>query len=384
MITILSANIAIILLFLGIYDFVRGFTFQKAYTKYIIAALALIAIILYMPYRPGSSGPLERWFFRIGINSLIIGLFSIAGFFLMGKIDKQLKAVGYVLFRTFLMISAIANLTIVSSRFYYSLIDIESGINQTYVFIMTELLVAVMIGVSIVILLLEKQKYILISTNRQLDHFLYSTSHDLRAPIASILGLLNIMKIEKKYDETNQYVGMIEQRIQKLDSVIYDILNYARSNKQKVIKTKVNFDEIVQECIDIVQFNEGAGKIRFEYKKTGDPTLYSDRNLLKIITENIIGNAIKYHKTDQEDPWLLLTFVKGKYDICISIADNGTGIEESALENIFNMFYRGNTRVEGTGLGLYIVRESVSKLSGDIKVESKKGQGTTFTITLPV
>ena len=110
---------------------------------------------------------------------------------------------------------------------------------------------------------------------------------------------------------------------------------------------------------------------------------HTDLARLKIVLNNLIGNAVKYHNLRQEDPYIRISAINQSDQLHINITDNGQGIAPEIQERVFEMFYRGHEKSKGSGLGLYIAREMILKLNGDIRLVSEKGAGSSFTIILP-
>jgi signal transduction histidine kinase len=177
-------------------------------------------------------------------------------------------------------------------------------------------------------------------------------------------------------------MDMIEARVKKLDMVISDILSLSRSKKMDVKIEKINLKDLLDNSIADIKFNKGASAISLDY--TNDPShiLASDFNQMKIVLNNLLANAVKYHNLDQPNPFIRVLFQRENDVVKIVIQDNGKGIAEANLPKIFEMFYRASLDTEGTGLGLYIVKEALSKIHGTIEVKSELGTGSTFTIIL--
>jgi signal transduction histidine kinase len=230
--------------------------------------------------------------------------------------------------------------------------------------------------------LLEDEREKLEKANKELDQFLYSTSHDLRAPIASILGLTYLGKLEFEEEKARTFMDMIEARIRKLDLVIGDILSLSRSKKIDVRIEQLNLQTLLENTVTDIKFNKGASAISLDYTPDPSHVFRSDVNQMKIILSNLMGNAVKYHNLEQPNPYIRVTFLRRKDCVEIAIEDNGQGIPEGSLPKIFDMFYRASLNTEGTGLGLYIVREALNKIKGTIAVKSEFGKGSTFTILL--
>lgn len=238
-------------------------------------------------------------------------------------------------------------------------------------------------GISMIAWLLEDERAKLKKANAEMDSFLYSTSHDLRAPLASVVGLTNLAKVELTDETALKYFDMVEIRVKKMDMVISDILQLARSTKANLMFQPIDFGELFRDVITDVKFNKGAKAIRLDYTPQPSHQFVSDYNQLKNILGNLVGNAVKYHDVEQPDPFIAVRFNILGNEIVIEVEDNGTGIAKEHQEKVFNMFYRASTRSDGTGLGLYIVKEATSKLHGSVSVTSEKDKGTTFTVRFP-
>jgi PAS domain S-box-containing protein len=231
--------------------------------------------------------------------------------------------------------------------------------------------------------LLKEQNDELTKINAELDRFVYSASHDLRAPLMSVKGLLNMIKLDPDRSNTDHYLSLIEQSVKKLDSFIIDIINYSRNSRMDVIGKEINFDELLTESIDSLKFMDGAEQVRsIREIKASDP-FYSDYSRLLIVFNNIISNAVRYRDPRKNDSFLRIRVETQPDKVRIQFEDNGVGIHPDYQENIFKMFFRASADSKGSGLGLYIVKGVVEKMKGTITMSSLYGQGTTFTITIP-
>lgn len=217
--------------------------------------------------------------------------------------------------------------------------------------------------------------------NAELDRFVYSASHDLRAPLTSILGLVGLSRIDK--ENTSSYIDLIEKSVRRLDGFINDIIDYSRNARMEVAAESVNFDSIIKDTFDSLQYLDLENKVSRKISITGDGEFISDRRRISIILTNLISNAIKYHNHYQSSPFVEVKVWKDADKALIQVIDNGTGISKEHHDKIFNMFYRGSTNNKGSGLGLYIVYETVQKLGGKISMSSEPGKGSSFEVTLP-
>ncbi len=217
--------------------------------------------------------------------------------------------------------------------------------------------------------------------NEALDRFVYSVSHDLRSPLSSILGLINLANLTKDPEELNQIIKMIQGRVMAQDNFIREIIDYSRNARTETVAESIDLRKLVDEVIENLKFDGLADKIEFRQHIPQEFILVSDKIRLTVILSNLIGNAIKYHDLNKEKPYIEIGY---KIDeCCLYIEDNGTGVKAEHQQKIFNMFYRGSDRVTGSGLGLFITKEAVSKLGGTIALKSVYGEGSTFIVIFP-
>jgi signal transduction histidine kinase len=217
--------------------------------------------------------------------------------------------------------------------------------------------------------------------NIELDRFVYSVSHDLRSPLSSILGLINIAKHSTDPAEIQQILLMIQDRVNSQDHFIKEIIDYSRNTRTETIREKVNIKNLVNEIISSIRFSLNADRIEFRVLIDDDLLIESDRIRLTVILSNLIGNSIKYHDVSKSQPFIEIG-LKDNGSI-IYIRDNGSGIKPEHQEKIFNMFYRASENSKGSGLGLFITKETITKLGGYITVNSTYGEGSTFEVFIP-
>lgn len=217
--------------------------------------------------------------------------------------------------------------------------------------------------------------------NFELDQLMYKTSHDLRSPLSSILGLVNLANL----DPNNHllYLNKIEGRIKKLDEFIKSMLNYARVNRGEIQFESINLEELIQDCIRELDHLENFNAVKTEILVEGKNHIFkSDALRVRIIIGNIISNAYKYYNPLVKSKLKIRASINPMFAE-ITIRDNGIGIKREHLKKIFNMFYRATEKSQGSGLGMYIVKQAVDKLKGNTQVKSTFGKGTTIKIVLP-
>jgi signal transduction histidine kinase len=218
--------------------------------------------------------------------------------------------------------------------------------------------------------------------NAELDNFVYSISHDLRSPLLSIKGIVSLIMHSSEIDEkTRKYLEMVDGSATRLDGTIQEILEYSRNSRLDLAHEAFDVVAMVKQSYNDLRFS-AQGQMELLLDIQTEPIVLSDKSRLGVLLKNIIGNSIKYRRKDI-DSFVKFSLSRKAGKIIMKVNDNGEGINEQHLDKIFTMFYRGTTSSVGTGLGLYICKEIVNKLNGDLHVESTAGQGTTMTITIP-
>lgn len=231
--------------------------------------------------------------------------------------------------------------------------------------------------------LIKAQNEELLKTNTELDHFVYSASHDLRSPLSTLTGLINLSKLETDDAEKSKYLDLMNERIRAMDTFISEIIDYSRNSRVAVKKESVNAKIFLESIADDLRYHAGKGRIAIHWEIPEDLAIITDVSRLKIVFSNLISNAIKYHDPDKEISWIKLKAEAVSQQVLFTVEDNGIGINKELKGNIFDMFYRAHEHSTGSGLGLYIVKETLAKLNGMIKVESSEGEGSRFLVTLP-
>ena len=241
---------------------------------------------------------------------------------------------------------------------------------------------------------LEKTAVAAEAANRAKSTFLFNMSHDIRTPMNAIIGYAELAgKHLSDSDKLNEYIKNIQVCGKKMLSIIDNVLELARieNNKAVLEESITKADDSLDSCV--IMFQNSIKEKHQELivdKEIQYPYLYMDNAHVSEIILNILSNAIKYtgeggkiccslkQKPYEKEGWCLLE---------ISVADNGIGISEDFQQHIFESFSRERTStasgIEGTGLGMGIVKKLVDLMKGTIEVESKLGEGSTFTVRIP-
>lgn len=218
--------------------------------------------------------------------------------------------------------------------------------------------------------------------NEELDNFVYSVSHNLRGPLLSVVGLLNLAEDSSSKTELNDLHTMMRTSISRLNDTLNDIIEYSRNSRNEITCDYLDWMEIIRRTFLKMAYLHPAEDITKMLTLNTIVPFFSDIKRIEVVLGNLLINAVSYRSRDRE----LIIGVEvstSDDDVVIVIKDNGIGIKEEVLPKIYNMFYRGTEASQGAGLGLYIVKEIVEKLHGKIIITSMAGIGTTVTVTIP-
>lgn len=224
--------------------------------------------------------------------------------------------------------------------------------------------------------------------NAELDNFVYSISHDLRAPLMSLLGLLNISKrdIHARDPIYGQYFQMMESSVKSLDNTLKEIMKYSllRAQNNSITITSIDFVELLDNNLAKLRYLDGFNKMQISHHLIGvGINFHSSLYYLSQIFSSLLSNVIKYRDEGKAKSMAAITITISSSEVSIEIKDNGIGIEPDQLSTIFDMFYRGSEKSGGSGLGLYVVKQAVEKIKGIVTVDSQVKVGTTTLIKIP-
>ena len=216
----------------------------------------------------------------------------------------------------------------------------------------------------------------------ELDQFLYHASHELRSPLLSMLGLINLMDIERELQAPLNFNGLLKDKIIQLDDLLKNISSIAHNNKTPFSIEEVNWEVVIASILQELKSNNSE-KIQFLHAVDQQAVFKSDVSRIRTIIRNLISNSLKYFNPMSNDSWVNISILVNESHAEITISDNGIGIDQEYINNIFRMFYRATEYPKGPGLGLYIVKSMTEKLGGSVTVESNVGKGSMFRIKIP-
>ena len=223
----------------------------------------------------------------------------------------------------------------------------------------------------------------LILSNNELEIFIYKASHDLRGPLASIIGLVNVSNFEIKDGLAKEYMNMIGSSTQKLDDTLKELVKTMKIKDTARFDDLIDFRDLIEAKLSEFKYFKGYELLTITTNIKVFDNFYSNKFLIETILHNLIENSIKYQSVCEPKAFLKINVLENdKNDIHIIIEDNGIGIKSSVQGLIFDMYYKAVETSKGSGLGLYLVKKCVEKLDGEIELKSTPGKGSIFTIVL--
>lgn len=248
--------------------------------------------------------------------------------------------------------------------------DIRSAIEEANKFFLTNAL------------LVAKNKE-LTSAYAELGKFAYSITHDVRGPLLSIIGALDLAKGMDDWDELRELLGMMSEAVTKLDEYIKNTHEYYKLKRGQLLFSEINLNVLLADIAALFKIAGRNNNIQFTSNVIQSKPFFSDEISIKMILNNLLSNAFNYQRKYARDKSVDVVMEVVENDLIITVKDNGIGIHENHIKNIFEMFYRATSEETGSGLGLYNVKDALNRLEGSIEVQSVIDKGTTFTVIIP-
>ncbi len=377
-ITVLASFFQVLWLYAGTREISRTKKINKRNLKVVAGLIIPISILLVsFNYNDPDAGDF-RIFYRVGIRSLLAGGLFLICARMLWNISKT--GIGI----RFILISFVAYGLLQINYFFVSLSPISFFFYDgefPYYMGAVDIFLQALMGLGMIISVLEIEQHNLKKANSELDTFLYRSSHDLRSPLTTISGIVSAIKLKENQDKTEEYLDAINERVNQADNVIRDIIKLRKAQKEDLAIVEIDLvKEIQNEFSVLIDPNIKQPKLIFD---TDEPfQINTDSARLHTVLTNILGNAMRYSGS-KKNPEIRIKIENVDNGINLQISDNGVGIDEKHLPRIFDMFYRANKSSEGTGLGLYLVKDALNHMEGSVEVLSQKGKGTTFYIYLP-
>ncbi|MEI9918418.1 MAG: HAMP domain-containing sensor histidine kinase [Bacteroidota bacterium] len=216
-----------------------------------------------------------------------------------------------------------------------------------------------------------------------IEKFIYSCSHELRAPISSIQGLVRIAEYYPRHDEINRCLAMIGGCTDNILGLISKMELFMKNNRLPVNIGAYDPMDLIDETRSTFATQLDACGITLVSGKHS-PGLWSiDKKRVSDLINHVVANSISFYDEKKEQKNITITVSAGKRNTIMEIKDNGLGIEESQLSRVFDIFFRGSTETIGHGMGLFLAKELADKMGATIKCKSKINEGTTIAISFP-
>lgn len=232
---------------------------------------------------------------------------------------------------------------------------------------------------------LLKSTLMLTQVNKELDNFLYKSSHDIRGPLMTFQGLCNLGLMESNDQVVRNILEKLLSHSDKMAKILGRLTTVGKINEAKIVPETIDFKKMLEEIIKAKEklSSERGVEVSYELEGDGGKTI-SDRFLLEIVLENLIDNGIKfYNNSVRVQPYVKATIIQLNNQTIIKVEDNGIGIVDVPADTMFHMFMRASERSETGGVGLYLAKVCTDKLGGEIKMEKSTKDGTIFTVVLP-
>jgi signal transduction histidine kinase len=230
------------------------------------------------------------------------------------------------------------------------------------------------------------QAYVdLLTVNQDLDTLIYRASHDIKGPLATLIGLCNVALMDVKEASALDYFNKVEATARSMDRILMRLLSINDIRVGNVVKKKIDFENIVNNTLQALMPKTDPKQTLVYVRIQPDLNFSSDEGLLRIILQNLLENAL-YYSTNftRQDSCVQVKVAEDEVsNVVIHIKDNGVGINDNTAERVFDMFFRGNEVSHGAGLGLYIAKIATEKLKGTITLKNKARGETLFEVKLP-
>lgn len=221
--------------------------------------------------------------------------------------------------------------------------------------------------------------------NEELDNFIYRTSHDIRGPLVTLKGVCNVALLDVKDTLAQDYLKRLDITAEKLNSILTRLLIVNQINHSELDASTIDLKQMIDDILVTERKNGLPPKLLIEYELDPNVRLISDRQLVKIVLENLIDNAIKFYNTSERiSPYVKIKVDRANADkVRIRVEDNGIGINPRDKDQIFHLFVRASERSETGGIGLYLSKLSTHRLGGEIILADTSEKGTAFMVLIP-
>jgi signal transduction histidine kinase len=219
--------------------------------------------------------------------------------------------------------------------------------------------------------------------NGLVERFIYSCSHELKSPIASMQGLLEIMKYHPLHSETATCIDLMTTCTERMNNLVNSLEEYMLNAKREIYLENVRGEELIHGVLD--RFQDTLEKQHIKVKTVIQQTSVwiTDSHRVNLVLKNLISNAVTFQDPQKHEKKIVVRLNVTPNDSMLEVADNGVGIHKDTQKKIFDLFYRGHDQSEGSGLGLFLVQNIASKMHAKVSMKSTENIGTSFKVTTP-
>lgn len=193
--------------------------------------------------------------------------------------------------------------------------------------------------------------------------------------------MVNLIHLDEPSPLIKNYAQLINERVHHLDGLLKDLVSITYNNKTQPSAESIHIETEVRTLLK--EFHHQYNQVHVYLEVVGDTVFTTDVVRFRTILRNIISNALKYHNPQANPPFVKINIAADTEQMFVTVQDNGLGIDQAYLDQIFGMFFRATIQAKGTGLGLFITKAMVDKLGGKIRVKSQIKMGTSFFVELP-
>ena len=220
--------------------------------------------------------------------------------------------------------------------------------------------------------------------NDELDNFIYKTSHDIRGPLATLKGMSNVALMDVKDELAISYLKKLDVTADRMNTILTRLMIVNQINSSVLMPSKIDFKEILDEIFAFERKKGLPSRFQINCDIAQDCSIVSDASLVRIILENLIDNAIKFHNTsDRLDPFAKIHVFRDQTGVKVTVEDNGIGMGSKEGKDVFKMFMRASERSEIGGIGLYLAKLATEKIGGEVKLVYSDSKGSMFELTFP-
>ncbi len=393
--TILVGSICLVSVAIGVIDGILDFVLGNTqFTIFYVAVIAVSWVSLFINRAGRSSWAIAL---QLIMANVIVYYFALTDrnntssyLFFVSNTIGALAFFGYKELRVALLFVVLTALLFLSSHTGWPWLVEKTRVS---LFVMVNFMCVIAACVMIITIMLrinhraehtiEAKNEELTKTNSELDRFVYSASHDMKAPLSSIIGLLNLSDKTTDIAELRQYNQLMRGRVNDLEKFIQEIMDYSRNARQELKTEKIELKPLIEKMVLDLCYAEEAKGVITEVVVEDAVCLVSDPARLKIILTNLFANSLKYRDPAKPQSVLRVHARSEPGKTVIEVVDNGIGIAPEHLPKVFDMFYRATEKSLGSGLGLYIAREAAKRLGGFLTVSSRLGEGASFLLHVP-